>query len=104
VHIIPRRKGDVPDPRGGIRWILDEKAKLLGQIIASPAPAEQIRFLTNVQGLLADGLFTATYKYDLCPCISAFSTSNMPSVAQGPIALMCSPAFRSPPDGNGFHF
>lgn len=27
VHIIPRRKGDVPDPRGGIRWIIAEKAK-----------------------------------------------------------------------------
>jgi diadenosine tetraphosphate (Ap4A) HIT family hydrolase len=27
VHIIPRRKGDVPDPRGGIRWIIDEKAE-----------------------------------------------------------------------------
>jgi diadenosine tetraphosphate (Ap4A) HIT family hydrolase len=26
VHVIPRRKGDVPDPRGGIRWIIDEKA------------------------------------------------------------------------------
>jgi diadenosine tetraphosphate (Ap4A) HIT family hydrolase len=26
VHIIPRRKGDVPDPRGGIRWVIDEKA------------------------------------------------------------------------------
>jgi diadenosine tetraphosphate (Ap4A) HIT family hydrolase len=26
VHIIPRRKGDVTDPRGGIRWIIDEKA------------------------------------------------------------------------------
>jgi diadenosine tetraphosphate (Ap4A) HIT family hydrolase len=26
VHIIPRRKGDVPDPRGGIRWIIDDKA------------------------------------------------------------------------------
>lgn len=21
VHLIPRKKGDVPDPRGGIRWI-----------------------------------------------------------------------------------
>jgi diadenosine tetraphosphate (Ap4A) HIT family hydrolase len=27
VHIIPRRKGDVDDPRGGIRWIIDEKAE-----------------------------------------------------------------------------
>jgi diadenosine tetraphosphate (Ap4A) HIT family hydrolase len=26
IHIIPRRHGDVPDPRGGIRWILAENA------------------------------------------------------------------------------
>lgn len=26
VHVIPRRKGDVPDPRGGIRWIIEDKA------------------------------------------------------------------------------
>lgn len=27
IHVIPRRKGDFPDPRGGIRWILPNKAK-----------------------------------------------------------------------------
>lgn len=27
IHIIPRRKGDSADPRGGIRWIKPEKAK-----------------------------------------------------------------------------
>ena len=27
VHIMPRRDGDVPDPRGGIRWVIPEKAK-----------------------------------------------------------------------------
>jgi diadenosine tetraphosphate (Ap4A) HIT family hydrolase len=27
VHVIPRYKGDVVDPRGGIRWIMPEKAK-----------------------------------------------------------------------------
>jgi diadenosine tetraphosphate (Ap4A) HIT family hydrolase len=27
VHIIPRRKGDVSDARGGIRWVIDEKAE-----------------------------------------------------------------------------
>jgi diadenosine tetraphosphate (Ap4A) HIT family hydrolase len=27
VHVIPRRPGDVPDPRGGIRWIVAEKAQ-----------------------------------------------------------------------------
>jgi diadenosine tetraphosphate (Ap4A) HIT family hydrolase len=26
IHIIPRYKGDVPDPRGGIRWVIPEKA------------------------------------------------------------------------------
>lgn len=27
IHLIPRFKGDVPDPRGGIRWVIPEKAK-----------------------------------------------------------------------------
>ncbi len=27
VHVIPRRAGDVPDPRGGIRWVIPGKAK-----------------------------------------------------------------------------
>lgn len=26
VHIIPRSKGDVPDPGGGIRWVIAENA------------------------------------------------------------------------------
>lgn len=26
VHLIPRYTGDVPDPRGGVRWIFPEKA------------------------------------------------------------------------------
>jgi diadenosine tetraphosphate (Ap4A) HIT family hydrolase len=26
VHLIPRRKGDSPDPRGGVRWIIPAKA------------------------------------------------------------------------------
>ena len=27
IHVIPRRKGDASDPRGGIRWIIPDKAK-----------------------------------------------------------------------------
>src|SRR5690242_15857958 len=27
IHIIPRRKGDVADPKGGIRWVIPGKAK-----------------------------------------------------------------------------
>jgi len=26
VHLIPRYEGDVPDPRGGVRWIIPERA------------------------------------------------------------------------------
>jgi diadenosine tetraphosphate (Ap4A) HIT family hydrolase len=26
VHVIPRRRGDVPDARGGIRWVIPENA------------------------------------------------------------------------------
>lgn len=26
VHVIPRRPGDVEDPRGGVRWVIPEKA------------------------------------------------------------------------------
>jgi diadenosine tetraphosphate (Ap4A) HIT family hydrolase len=27
VHVIPRYQGDVTDPRGGIRWVLPDKAR-----------------------------------------------------------------------------
>lgn len=27
VHLIPRFSGDVPDPRGGVRWVIPDKAK-----------------------------------------------------------------------------
>ncbi|MBM3273265.1 HIT family protein [Candidatus Kaiserbacteria bacterium] len=27
IHLIPRYKGDLPDPRGGVRWVIPEKAK-----------------------------------------------------------------------------
>jgi diadenosine tetraphosphate (Ap4A) HIT family hydrolase len=26
IHLIPRYQGDMPDPRGGVRWIMPEKA------------------------------------------------------------------------------
>ena len=27
IHVIPRREGDVTDPRGGVRWIIPDKAR-----------------------------------------------------------------------------
>jgi len=26
VHLIPRYRGDIPDPRGGVRWIIPDRA------------------------------------------------------------------------------
>jgi diadenosine tetraphosphate (Ap4A) HIT family hydrolase len=26
IHLIPRYKGDLPDPRGGVRWVIPDKA------------------------------------------------------------------------------
>lgn len=26
VHVIPRRAGDVPDPKGGVRWVIPDRA------------------------------------------------------------------------------
>jgi diadenosine tetraphosphate (Ap4A) HIT family hydrolase len=26
VHLIPRYRGDVPDPRGGVRWVIPDRA------------------------------------------------------------------------------
>ena len=31
IHVIPRWKGDVPDPRGGVRWIIPDKARYWGE-------------------------------------------------------------------------
>jgi diadenosine tetraphosphate (Ap4A) HIT family hydrolase len=31
VHVIPRRTGDVEDPRGGIRWIIPARARYWSQ-------------------------------------------------------------------------
>ena len=30
MHLIPRFKGDVADPRGGVRWVIADKAKYWG--------------------------------------------------------------------------
>jgi diadenosine tetraphosphate (Ap4A) HIT family hydrolase len=31
VHLIPRYEGDVPDPRGGVRWVIPERAPYWNQ-------------------------------------------------------------------------
>jgi diadenosine tetraphosphate (Ap4A) HIT family hydrolase len=31
IHVIPRRNGDVADPRGGVRWVMPDKARYWGE-------------------------------------------------------------------------
>ena len=45
VHVIPRYKGDITDSRGGMRWIIDEKANYWDKQVQPPSPDEQIQFL-----------------------------------------------------------
>ncbi len=41
-----------------------------------PTDADQIRFLTKIQRLLSEGLFTATYKYALLSALADLSVEN----------------------------
>lgn len=40
VHLIPRRHGDVPDPRGGVRWVLPANADYWSERGAAPPDAD----------------------------------------------------------------
>jgi hypothetical protein len=41
MHLIPRFKGDVPEPRGGIRWIFPDKAVFWNATPTAPAVDEK---------------------------------------------------------------
>jgi len=50
VHVIPRYRGDIPDPRGGIRHVIPGRGNYLAQL---GGHAEAARYL--VTGVKADG-------------------------------------------------
>ena len=41
VHLIPRYAGDVPDPRGGIRWVISQKANYWDRFSDAPCVENQ---------------------------------------------------------------
>jgi len=81
VHVIPRYRGDVSDPRGGVRWVVPERANYLAETLGEatafatrpearpvtdpPTHEAQLAFLAKLQRLFAEGDFTATYKFAL---------------------------------------
>ena len=84
IHLIPRYAGDRDDPRGGVRWVIPEKAAYWNQdaIVRSirdsgvpplrypsgkarPSPEDHVQFIARIERILSDGSFVATYKYAL---------------------------------------
>lgn len=74
VHLIPRYSGDVPDPRGGIRWVLPRKANYWDPDQADPF--QQVEFLGFVQSLLERGQFVSTYKFALMQALADLSLES----------------------------
>jgi diadenosine tetraphosphate (Ap4A) HIT family hydrolase len=76
VHLIPRYKDDVPDPRGGIRWVLPHKANYWAPDEADPF--QQVEFLGFVQSLLERGQFVSTYKFALLQALADIAIESEP--------------------------
>jgi diadenosine tetraphosphate (Ap4A) HIT family hydrolase len=76
VHVIPRYKGDMPDPRGGIRWVLPRKANYWKPEQADPF--QQVEFLGFIQSLLEHGEFVSTYKFALLQALADISLESDP--------------------------
>lgn len=55
VHVIPRYKGDVPDPRGGVRYVIPNKANYLRKEEAPGLVAETPKDRYGVRGRLLSG-------------------------------------------------
>ncbi|MDB4930610.1 MAG: hypothetical protein JWM10_3094 [Myxococcaceae bacterium] len=71
LHVIPRYRGDVDDPRGGVRHVIPSKGNYLAA--AAPAALDDPAFVEKLLAVLDQGQFTATYKFavllalvDLC--------------------------------------
>ena len=76
VHVIPRYHGDVPDPRGGIRWVIPRKANYWNP--AEADPFQQVEFLGFIQSLLEHGEFVSTYKFALLQALADLSLEKVP--------------------------
>ncbi|MFO0631137.1 MAG: HIT domain-containing protein [Polyangiales bacterium] len=60
VHVIPRYRGDMDDPRGGVRHVIPAKGNYLAS--SAPAHAEDASFLEALLTLLDQAQLTSTYK------------------------------------------
>ncbi len=68
----------MPDPRGGIRWVLPRKANYWKPEQADPF--QQVEFLGFIQSLLERGEFVSTYKFALLQALADISLESDPEV------------------------
>ena len=54
IHIIPRRSGDVADPRGGVRHVIPAKGNYLARVPATVAP-DQLATVPHRLALISGG-------------------------------------------------
>jgi diadenosine tetraphosphate (Ap4A) HIT family hydrolase len=73
VHVIPRYRGDMDDPRGGVRHVIPSKGNYLATATPEARSASDTAFVEKILTLLNQAQFTATYKFavllalvDLC--------------------------------------
>lgn len=73
VHVIPRYRGDMDDPRGGVRHVIPARGNYLAGAALEPQSSAAPAFLEKLLTLLDQAQFTATYKFavllalvDLC--------------------------------------
>src|SRR5688500_2713577 len=61
------KKGEIPTASF---VATDNASELTGRMMPVPTTEEQVAFLQNVQRLLTDGLFVASYKFALLPALA----------------------------------
>ncbi|MEO8630011.1 MAG: HIT family protein [Betaproteobacteria bacterium] len=88
VRLMPRYRGDQADPRGGVRWLFPKNAAYWEQMTdaTEPTAEDQLAFLGNLQRILEEGDFTATYKYALLIALADLSVER-PAGEDGTVVL-----------------
>ncbi len=64
LHLIPRYPGDVPYPRGGVRWVVPHRAAVPAAVVMANRH-DHLALAERTIGILNEGSFSATYKFAL---------------------------------------
>jgi hypothetical protein len=76
MHVIPSVQGRRARPARRVRWVLGEKAVYWKADTVSEARIGELEFVRKLQRLLAEGDFTATYKFALLNALADLSVES----------------------------